>query len=136
MGCYHCGDKIIGKPISKDDKDFCCTGCLAVYEILSDNGLDQFYEFNQQSGIKPESEGNAKYTALDVPDIFNDCIDFQNDELYIVTFLLPAIHCSSCTHLLESLPTRNADLISSQSNFTARTLTLSVKTDRNLSEVA
>jgi len=136
MGCYHCGDKIIGKPISKDDKDFCCTGCLAVYEILSDNGLDQFYEFNQQSGIKPNSEGNAKYTALDVPEIFNDFIEFQNDELYIVTFFLPAIHCSSCIYLLENLQKLNSDIISSESNFTARTLTLSVKKDRKLSEVA
>ncbi|HZH87012.1 MAG TPA: heavy metal translocating P-type ATPase metal-binding domain-containing protein [Brumimicrobium sp.] len=136
MGCYHCGDKIIGKPISKEDKDFCCSGCLTVYEILSDNGLDQFYEFNQQSGIKPTTEGNAKYTALDVPEIFDDFIEFQNDEVYIATFFLPAIHCSSCIYLLENLQKLNPDILTSEANFTARTLSLTIKKSRKLSEVA
>src|SRR5690554_7919634 len=122
MGCYHCGDKIIGKPISKDEKDFCCSGCLTVYEILSDNGLGQFYEFNEQSGIKPATEGNAKYTALDVPEIFNDFIEFENDDLYIVTFFLPAIHCSSCIYLLEILQKLNQDIIGTEPNLTAKTL--------------
>jgi len=136
MGCYHCGDKVIGKPISKDGKDFCCSGCLTVYEILSDNGLDQFYEFNQQSGVKPATEGNAKYTALNVPEIFNDFIEFQNDKMYIVTFFLPAIHCSSCIYLLENLQKLNSDILNSESNFTARTLTLNIKKTKKLSEVA
>lgn len=136
MGCYHCGDKIIGKPISKEDKDFCCTGCLTVFEILSDNGLDKFYEFNEQSGIKPATEGNAKYTALDVPEIFNDFIEFQNADIYMVTFFLPAIHCSSCIYLLENLQKLNSDILESEANFTARTLSLSIKKSRKLSEVA
>ncbi len=136
MGCYHCGDKIIGKPISKEEKNFCCSGCLTVYEILSDNGLGQFYEFNQQSGIKPATEGNAKYTALDVPEIFDDFIEFQNDDVYIVSFFLPAIHCSSCIYLLENLKKLNSDILESESNFTARTLTLTIKKSRKLSDVA
>jgi Cu+-exporting ATPase len=136
MGCYHCGDKIIGRPISKGDKDFCCSGCLAVYEILSDNGLDKFYEFNEQGGVKPDAEGNAKYTALDVPEIFDDFIEFQNDEIYMVTFFLPAIHCSSCIYLLENLQKLNTDILESEANFTARTLSLSIKKSRKLSEVA
>lgn len=136
MGCYHCGDKIIGKPISKEDKDFCCSGCLTVYEILSDNGLDKFYEFNQQSGIKPATEGNAKYTALDVPEIFDDFIEFKNDDVYIVTFFLPAIHCSSCIYLLENLEKLNEDILNSETNFTARTISLTIKKNRKLSEVA
>ncbi|PWH81281.1 heavy metal translocating P-type ATPase [Brumimicrobium oceani] len=136
MGCYHCGDKIIGKPISKEDKDFCCSGCLTVYEILSDNGLDKFYEFNEQSGVKPDNEGNAKYTALDVPEIFDDFVEFQNDEIYMVTFFLPAIHCSSCIYLLENLQKLNPDIVESEANFTARTLALTVKKSRKLSQVA
>ena len=134
--CYHCGDEIIGKPITKDDKEFCCNGCLTVYEILNDNGLEQFYTFNAQSGIKPTTGNNNKYAALDVPEIFDGFISFQNDDFYIVTFFLPAIHCSSCIYLLENLQKLNADIIKSEANFTARTLTLNVKKERKLSEVA
>ena len=136
MSCYHCGDKIIGKPIVKDDKSFCCNGCLTVYEILDQNGLDQFYTFNEQSGVKPTNSGNNKFVALDVLEIFSDFVDFQNDEIYIVTFFLPAIHCSSCIYLLENLKKLDDQILKSESNFTARTLTLTVKKDRKLSEIA
>lgn len=136
MSCYHCGDKIIGKPITKDDKAFCCNGCLTVYEILEGNGLEQFYDFNEQSGVKPTTSNNSKYAALDVPEIFSDFINFQNEEMYIVTFFLPAIHCSSCIYLLENLKKLDEKIIKSESNFTARTLTLTAKKDRKLSEVA
>jgi Cu+-exporting ATPase len=134
--CYHCGDDFIGKPIEKDDKEFCCNGCLTVYEILNDNGLDQFYTFNAQGGVKPTTSNKSKYAALDVPEIFDGFINFQNDDFYIVTFFLPAIHCSSCIYLLENMQKLNADIIKSEANFTARTLTLNVKKELKLSEVA
>lgn len=136
MECYHCGDKIIGKPIKGHDKEFCCTGCLSVFEILSDNDLEQFYQFNEKSGIKPSSSENTRYTPLDVPEIFEKFVEFQNDEVYIVSFFLPAIHCSSCIYLLENLQKINTDVIKSEANFTARTLKLTLKKERKLSEVA
>ncbi len=136
MDCYHCGDQIIGKPISKADKHFCCNGCLTVYEILEENGLDQFYAINEKSGVKPEASQQSKFAALDVPEIFEDFVNFQNDTIYRVTFFLPAIHCSSCIYLLEHLKKLDPNIISSEANFTARTLTLTVKKERQLSEVA
>lgn len=136
MSCYHCGDKIIGKPITKGDKEFCCNGCLTVYEILDDNGLGQFYDINEQSGVKPSNSSTAKYAALDVPEIFDDFINFQNEEIYMVTFFLPAIHCSSCIYLLENLKKLDDHILKSEANFTARTLNLTIKKDRKLSEVA
>ena len=42
--CYHCGDKIPGKGIHFDDKDFCCIGCKNVYQLLSNSALGQFYQ--------------------------------------------------------------------------------------------
>lgn len=136
MECYHCGDKIIGKPIKRHDKVFCCTGCLSVYEILSESDLEQFYQFNEKSGVKPSTSENTRYTPLDVPEIFEEFIEFQNDDIYMVSFFLPAIHCSSCIYLLENLQKINPDIIKSEANFTARTLKLTVKKERKLSEVA
>ena len=136
MDCYHCGDQIIGKPISKADKHFCCNGCLTVYEILEENGLDQFYAINEKSGVKPDASRQSKFAALDVPEIFEDFVSFQNETIYRVTFFLPAIHCSSCIYLLEHLKKLDPEIINSEANFTARTLTLTVKKERQLSEVA
>lgn len=136
MKCYHCGDKVIGKAIERNDKSFCCNGCLTVFEILNENGLDQFYEINAQSGVKPTVSNTTKFAALDIPEIFEEFINFQNKETYIVTFFLPAIHCSSCIFLLENLHRLDNSILKSEANFTSRNLTLTVKKDRKLSEVA
>lgn len=136
MNCYHCGDKIVGKPIVYDQKKFCCNGCSTVYQILSENGLNNFYELNEGSGIKPGGKSNQQFTPLDVPEIFNDFVDFQNEQIYIVTFFLPAIHCSSCIYLLENLNKLEPCIIKGEANFTARTLQLTIKKELPLSKVA
>jgi Cu+-exporting ATPase len=136
MKCYHCGDKVIGKPVKFDEKQFCCAGCKSVYQILNDNDLDDFYSFNEGSGIKPSNKTESKYKPLDLPEVFENFIDFQNDEIYIVTFFLPAIHCSSCIYLLENLQKINSEIIKSEANFTARTVEISVKKGFQLSQVA
>ena len=136
MKCYHCGDKVIGKPIVHDEKNFCCNGCKSVYQILSENELGNFYQFNEGSGIKPSDEANNQFLPLDVPEIFSDFIEFQNEDIYIVTFFLPAIHCSSCIYLLENLQKLNPNIIKSESNFTARTLQLTIKKSVKLSDIA
>jgi Cu+-exporting ATPase len=56
--------------------------------------------------------------------------------MYIATFFLPAIHCSSCIYLLENLQKINPLIIKSEANFTARTVEISVKKEFKLSEVA
>ncbi len=136
MNCYHCGDKVIGKPIVHDEKNFCCTGCSTVYQVLSDNGLNNFYDLNEGSGVKPTKKNKQLFTPLDVPEIFEDFIDFKSEEIYMVTFFLPAIHCSSCVYLLENLNKLDPRIISGEANFTARTLQLTIKKDTPLSEVA
>lgn len=136
MSCFHCGDKIIGNPVTYDDKNFCCHGCKTVYEILSDNGLDNFYNINKESGVKPSDSSNSPFKPLDVPEVFEEFVEFQNEDIYIVTFFLPAIHCSSCIYLLENLKKLNKNIIKSEANFTARTLQLTIKKNVKLSEIA
>jgi hypothetical protein len=37
--CYHRGVCLGGGVVVGDGKSFCCNGCLAVYELLTENGL-------------------------------------------------------------------------------------------------
>jgi Cu+-exporting ATPase len=136
MKCYHCGDKVVGKPVEFDERVFCCKGCKSVYQLLSENELDGFYAFNEGSGIKPEGEELAKFKPLDLPEVFDDFVDFQNEGIYIATFFLPAIHCSSCIYLLENLQKINSDIVSSEANFTARTVSITVRKPMQLSALA
>lgn len=122
--CYHCGDDVIGRGISIDEKIFCCSGCKTVYEILSENDLGAFYSIESAPGIKPGNFNQYKYAFLEVESLRQKFIDFQDGDSVHVTLYLPEIHCSSCIFLLENLSKINPAIRSSQVNFTARTASI------------
>ncbi len=135
--CFHCGQKIEKERLLFDEKIFCCNGCQSVYEILNFHNLDNFYNINKNSGIRPSNENNAQFDYLDSPEIFNKVVDFSEGGTTLVTFKIPVIHCSSCIWLLESLHTINNKIKYSQVNFTRKTVQISFKEEEiKLSEVA
>lgn len=134
--CYHCGDDVIGKGISYDDKSFCCNGCKSVYELLSENQLDNFYSLEQNSGVKPSQINAHKYSFLDVPEIKTKYIDFENDKMLQITLSLPSIHCSSCIYLLENLQRIDKNVIDCEVNFTKRQAVIRILPTFKLSELA
>ncbi|RRB06981.1 heavy metal translocating P-type ATPase [Larkinella rosea] len=97
--CYHCGTTC-NKTILLDDKPFCCEGCQAVYQILNDNQLCQYYNLTAAPGQSPKI---SRFSFLDHPDIVAQLIDFSDGNQSNVTFYVPTIHCSSCLYLLEHL---------------------------------
>jgi Cu+-exporting ATPase len=63
--CFHCGNEIIKKEeIIFDEKSFCCNGCKTVYEILSQNDLTCYYDFQASPGATP-LDIQGKYDFLD-----------------------------------------------------------------------
>ena len=40
--CFHCGEPCPEPGLTKDDKAFCCRGCLFVHDLLAESGLGQF----------------------------------------------------------------------------------------------
>ncbi len=103
--CYHCGSDCPTSvsAIVFDDKFFCCTGCQTVYQLLSSHQLCPYYDLNPAPGKAMSAPALDRLAFLDVPDIVNQLIDFQNATVAHVTFFIPAIHCSSCLWLLEHL---------------------------------
>ena len=119
--CYHCGDEVIGRGYSLDDKSFCCNGCKSVFQLLNENGLDSFYSLEQNAGSKPKTTDVHRYDFLDLPAIKERYVDFEDDNSIHVVLFLPAIHCSSCIYLLENLNKIEPNILSCQTNFPERT---------------
>lgn len=119
-GCFHCGDKIIGKPVVADSKDFCCTGCKMVYTLLKDNQLDSFYKFESVPGTKPDNLSEGKYDFLELTDIREKIVLFEEENQCKVLLYLPSIHCSSCIYLLENISRIEPAVSQCMVNFTAR----------------
>ncbi len=114
--CFHCGAECDSKTILFDDKPFCCNGCKTVYEILNENDLSCYYDFEQSPGAIPE-EIKSKYAYLDNNQIIKNLYDFIDDEVSVITFYIPHIHCSSCIWVLENLDKLHRGIVSGIVNF-------------------
>ncbi|GJM32880.1 MAG: ATPase [Saprospiraceae bacterium] len=88
-----------------------------VYEILNANDLANYYQIEQQAGISLKGLKRERYTWLEDEEIVSKLIDFQDDKITKVTFLLPQIHCASCIWLLENLYKLNDGILHSKVNF-------------------
>jgi Cu+-exporting ATPase len=120
--CFHCGQLIEEEVIQFDDKDFCCQGCKTVYEILNVNDLKDYYDLNRNAGVRPDGKSNHQFDFLNTKEIFDKVVDFSDDGVTVVSFFVPVMHCTSCVWLLESLNTINSHIISSNVNFSQKTV--------------
>ena len=135
--CFHCKQRIEEERIEFDQKEFCCQGCKTVYEVLNINNLSEYYNINQDAGVRPDARGNHQFDFLNTQEIFDKVVDFSDDGITVVTFEVPVIHCTSCIWLLESLETINPSIISSHVNFTKKTVQVTFKdTEIKLGDVA
>ena len=114
--CYHCGDTIEDTSYILDKHSFCCLGCQTVYQILNENNLASYYRYNTHPG-KSQKAQKEDLSYLDEPNIIAKLVDYQDDDMAIITFYVPAIHCSSCIWLLENLYKLNPGVKTSQVDF-------------------
>lgn len=122
--CYHCGNEVVTtEEIVYKDKSFCCVGCHTVYEILTDNNLTDYYSFEKNPGTSPKSS-KSNFLYLDDAEIVNQIIDFKEGDLSIVHLYIPQIHCSSCIWILEHLYKLNSSVLSSQVEFSKKTVAI------------
>ena len=116
LSCFHCGNDCTKDIVRFNDKDFCCNGCKTVYEILNENDLACYYDFETSPGAIPE-EIKGKYNYLENAKIVEKLYDFIDNDISVITFYIPHIHCSSCIWVLENLNKLNTSIIASQVNF-------------------
>lgn len=100
--CYHCGDDCLTTAYTIEEKHFCCHGCQTVYQVLAENRLCNYYNYNDHPGAN-RARVDKRFDYLSNPTIISDLIDYTDDQITLVTFYIPHIHCSSCLWLLEQL---------------------------------
>lgn len=120
--CYHCGELCTDESIIVDEKYFCCLGCKLVYEILEENNLCTYYDFNKTPGVQQRNLTGNRFSFLDEIPIKQQLINFQSKNEVQVLFKIPSMHCSSCIWLLENFKRIDSGIISSQVNFLKKEL--------------
>ncbi len=121
--CFHCGDTCLNDDLKLNDKNFCCNGCLTVYEILNQNGLDGFYNYEMDSR-KRGGVNKDKYEFLDNSEIEDKILSFQIENKSQLIIELPDIHCSACLYLLENIYKINPAILESKVNFLKKEATI------------
>ncbi len=127
MPCFHCGEACGTVPVIYDGKYFCCNGCKAVYQLLNQNNMQQYYTIMETPGVKftPEHRPLKKsFSWLKNEELIEKLIDFKQDSIYRATFYIPAIHCSSCIWLLENLERLDDGISRSVVNFVKKEVTI------------
>ncbi len=124
--CYHCGIECNSNTVVFDNKPFCCNGCKTVYEILNQNELSCYYDFDQAPGTIP-LEIQGKYDYLDNEDIANKLIEFDDGNVSVVNFYIPKIHCSSCIWVLENLDRLDKGVRTTLVNFPKKEIRVTFK---------
>jgi P-type Cu+ transporter len=119
--CFHCGEPCPDLTLAKQDKLFCCQGCLFVHELLTESGLDQFYGLARHPGVRVEiGKRDRDWAYLDEPALQGKLLDFTDGKSSRITFHVPAIHCVACVWLLENLFRLLPGVGKSQVNFPRR----------------
>lgn len=122
--CFHCGDHLPANPIAFDQHSFCCHGCSAVYSILSANDLCDYYRLDENLHAPKVKFEKEKYAYLDLPEIQQKLIRYQDDSQTRVLFHIPNIHCSSCIYLLENMYKVHPGFLRTELNFPKKELTV------------
>ncbi len=137
LACFHCGTLCRDDSFQREKKVFCCNGCKTVFELLTENGLTEFYQLSATAGVRVNASAQIdRFKFLDEPLVRERLVDFTNAKLTRVTFLIPSIHCIACVWLLENLFRLQPGIGQSQVNFPRKEVAIAVETERvKLSDV-
>ncbi len=124
MNCFHCGEECDKDVLIFQEKHFCCSGCKTVFEIFESNDLSYYYELENTPGISPKIN-ETKYDFLDNAEIADNLLEFNDEKLNIISFLIPSIHCSSCIWILENMNKLKKGIRSSQVDFPKKRVRIS-----------
>src|SRR5690606_35307173 len=111
-----------------DEKDFCCTGCRAVYGLLHESGLGKYYELAEMPGVKEQGDATKMRPELfDLPEVRGKLVEFSEDGVTRVVLTVPQMHCSSCIWLLENLDRAEPAIIRSRVRFSDKELSITFR---------
>ncbi len=106
--CKHCGSPV---PTSRDD-DFCCAGCVYVFDLLHQQGLDHFYDLKGGLSLPPVSpqslrERDYEWLTRTEAVAAAELSTSENKQAIELRLALQGISCVGCVWLIEKLFSRH-----------------------------
>lgn len=106
--CFHCAlPSVVGFTaiIAGQEQPFCCAGCQAIAMAIVDGGLQNYYRYREQQGVKPEATQVqlTEFEAYDLQEVQEDFViaDIQQPALLQAAVNVEGITCTACVWLIE-----------------------------------
>jgi len=103
---------------SKGKLYFCCNGCQGVYHLLSDEGLDSFYDKAKGVTLAPPTKQYEDSANFNSPAFYERFVKINKDGFHEVSLIIEGIHCSACVWLNEKALHKMDGVIEANINFT------------------
>jgi Cu+-exporting ATPase len=119
IACDHCHLEFSPEVMIEDDGHyFCCNGCQGVFHLLSDQGLDNFYDKLGSEKLAPPSQQYEDSSNFDAPAFYERFVTKREDEFSEVSLIIEGIHCSACIWLNEKALINMDGVIETNINYT------------------
>ncbi|MFB9899727.1 heavy metal translocating P-type ATPase metal-binding domain-containing protein [Cerasicoccus arenae] len=108
--CQHCGTPFTSR---NNDVAFCCMGCESVYQLIRDQGFDEYYA--RKSGVTdPILE--APFTELNWQWLHELVIQAETmpSENASAEFSVSGLSCNGCSWLAQQVITRQSGILDSK----------------------
>ena len=119
IACSHCHLEFSKDVmIIEGNHYFCCNGCQGVFHLLSDEGLESFYDKTGDIKLSPQTaqyEDSSNFNAVAFYDKF---VKIDKDGFSEVSLIIEGIHCSACIWLNEKALHKMEGIIEANINFT------------------
>lgn len=125
ISCSHCHlefDKSV--MIVDNEYYFCCNGCQGVFHLLSDEGLDSFYDKAGDVTLTPPTKLYEDSSNFNAPAFYEKFVKVDSDGFSEVSLVIEGIHCSACVWLNEKALHKMEGVIEANINFTNNKATI------------
>lgn len=134
LACLHCGAPLLSGTQTQQSR-FCCRGCLAVYSLLQERGLQTYYSLKggAQSSSAPSDSVDGEFAYLNDPDFLSAYASLEGRAM---SFYLEGAHCAACVWLTEKLPEFLAEVESLKLSLATGVARVQLKSAGGFSKIA
>ena len=119
IACTHChlefSEDVM---IQEDEHFFCCNGCQGVFHLLSDEGLDSFYDKVGSTKLSPPTQQYEDSSNFNAAAFYDKFVKENSDGFSEASLIIEGIHCSACVWLNEKALHKMDGVIEASINFT------------------
>ncbi len=119
IACSHCHLEFDKSVMIEDNGHyFCCNGCQGVFHLLSDEGLDSFYEKVGKTTLTPPTQQYEDSANFNATAFYDKFVKVNSNGFNEVALIIEGIHCSACVWLNEKALHKMDGVIEANINYT------------------